>query len=273
MSDDLVNRLMNLGSDSYHQPVKSPFIWCGGKSKLASKILPLIPDSDVYVEPFGGSAAIMLSKPPTDLEVHNDYNSGVCDFYRCIQNEKTMLALVARIEHMISSRELFNTFKMEWKTTADPVERAAYWYYTIQLSFSGRGLNWGRATSPDAQNTNKLYLNLPLFPRIQKRLRDVQIENCDWEACMREFDSPDTVFYCDPPYLGTQGYEWTEAQQIRLLKTIFEVEGYVLLSGYDCPFNDPFPFMAKYEWEVTTSVINLDGRKVAKEMLWVKEQV
>jgi len=271
--DDLVNRLLNMSGDAYHTPVKAPFIWCGGKSKMVDKILPLIPDSECYVEPFGGSGAILLSKPPTALDVYNDYNSGVADFYRCIQDAERCAQLVEALKHLVSSRELFNTFKMEWQRTSDPVRRAAMWYYTIQLSFSGRGLNWGRATSPGTRNTNKLYKNLPLFPKIQHRLRDVQIENCDWEACMREFDSPETVFYLDPPYLGTQGYEWTKRQQLRLLKTIFSVEGYVLLSGYECPLNDQFPFMSVYAWEHTTTVLNFDGRKISKEKLWVKEQV
>jgi DNA adenine methylase len=52
--------------------LRSPICWFGGKGKMVKKLLPLIGDHRIYVEPFGGGASLLFSKEPSPVEVYND---------------------------------------------------------------------------------------------------------------------------------------------------------------------------------------------------------
>ena len=66
--------------------LKTPISYYGGKQKLVTTILPLIPAHKMYVEPFVGGGAIFFSKPPSHIEVINDTNKELINFYHILQN-------------------------------------------------------------------------------------------------------------------------------------------------------------------------------------------
>lgn len=265
--------------------LKPPYPWPGNKFRSVKKILDILPDSKIYAEPFGGSAAVLLSKRQSHTEVYNDRFTGVVDFYKCLREKSLYEEMVDALTLMEYSRETFNECKRTWKTCSEIVQRAVRWYYMVNVSFGGLGRNFGRITGVrgSAQVTQRIARNIKLFPQIHERMSNVQIENCSYESVLKDFDSYDTVFYLDPPYLNTdQGvyaHKWTIDDQIKLLTKIFECKGYVALSGYANKVTDSFPWDASHEWELSASMDTVTKenkdckitKATAVEKLWIKE--
>ena len=159
--------------------IRAPFPYPGGKSKSVLKILPLLPHSKSYIEPFGGSGAVLLSKPACKLDVFNDRYAGVVAFYRCIRNTAKYQRLIEAIDLSIYSREDFKWCKDTWENCEDDVERAFRWYYMISYSFASFGRNWGRATSGSGSLAGKIRNRLPEFDTLHARLKNVSVENQD----------------------------------------------------------------------------------------------
>lgn len=262
--------------------VRAPFGYPGGKSRSVERILPELPYTNTYVEPFGGGGSILLARRASRLEVLNDRYSGVVSFYRCLRSN--LDELVDRLDLALHSREDFVEAKATHDTCDSDIERAALWYIMIQHSFAALGRNWGRVTKGKGMMAAKVYKNLALFEPVHRRLRDVQIENQDWYQCMRDYDSPDTVFYLDPPYIdtnkGTYKYEMSTTEHRRLIDTIFSMEGFVAISGYSNPLYDNQDWDSVKRWEVMASMQGLAetnqaytgvDRGKAVETLWIKE--
>jgi DNA adenine methylase len=258
---DLLNCLDSNVEEVREQYERAPFGWVGGKSRSLKYLLPHIPYRRCYVEPFGGSGVVMLNRNPSPLEVFNDRHSGVVAFYRCIRDPEKLGQLIDRLELTIHSREEFIWCKQTFKDVVDDVERAARWYYMIETSFSNKGQYWGRVRY--GKNTsNKISNKLKEFDRIHDRFRNVQVENQNWRQIILDYDSHDTVFYCDPPYLGTDtslydGLVFKRDDHIQLLETLQDLNGIVVLSGYPNLLYDDYKWDERYEWEVA---VTTDGQ-------------
>jgi DNA adenine methylase len=280
MFDDLTR-----GEETFSRKdcLKAPFAWQGGKSKTVHKILPHLPYYRAYVEVFGGSGAVLLARSPSKLEVYNDRFGGVCDFYRCLHDKELSEKLRARLEFIVHSRELFYFCRDTWENTQDIVERAARWYYSSIYSFASKGTTFGR--SFDAGMGNKHFSHWKDFPAIHRRLANVLIENLDFRQIFKDCDSPDTVFYCDPPYINTSNSSYKHELGIGdhrdLMSCIFNCKGFVALSGYPNALYDDQPWDNKFVWEVfvSTSLGAREGNNLqhptergnTKECLWIKE--
>jgi DNA adenine methylase len=268
--------------------VRAPFGYPGGKTKSVPNILKHLPYRSRYIEPFGGSGAVLLARHKSKLEVLNDKYLGVVAFYRCLRDEKKLYKLIELLELTIHSREDFVDSKNQWENTYDDVERAAKWYYMVNYSFSSLGRNFGRATSHKGIIAGKIRNKLKHFPAIHTRLRKVQIENQDWYDCVNDYDNHDTVFYLDPPYVdvyaGTFTHELPKDEHLKLLETIFKLKGFVAVSGYSNPLYETQPWDHRFSWESFVTIEScvykgnnkecLEGktkRQYAEEVLWIKE--
>lgn len=67
--------------------MRSPIPWHGGKSRMVKKLIKRFPDHSVYLEPFGGGASILLSKPPAKVETYNDLNGKLTRFFRALRDD------------------------------------------------------------------------------------------------------------------------------------------------------------------------------------------
>lgn len=67
--------------------MKTPVTYYGGKQKLVTTILPLFPEHVLYTEPFAGGAALFFAKEPSEIEVLNDLNSELINFYKVMQQD------------------------------------------------------------------------------------------------------------------------------------------------------------------------------------------
>lgn len=270
--------------------LKAPFGYPGGKSRSLKYILPHLPYRSTYIEPFGGSAAILLARRQSKFEVYNDRYAGVVDFYRCIREPAKCAALMERLNLSIHAKEDFYINRDTWQDMEDPVERAARWYLMTAYSFGQLGRNWGRSVSANSILSGKVLNRVPGFLDLHARFRNVQIENNDAIQLMYDYDTPETVYYLDPPYVdsyaGTYKNEMSHAQHRVLIDRIFAMKGFVAVSGYSNPLYEDNDWDNRLEWDVNVSIRseaftegngkadqkNIDaGRKTAKEVLWIKE--
>ena len=256
--DELLGIMMSMDDSelSRESILKAPFGWPGGKVASIPKILPHLPYTPYWRDVFGGSGCITLARNKVKHEVFNDRHSGVCDFYRCVKDAKLCKALLEWLDFTPFSREEFLRCKGTWKNTVDPVERAARWYCSVQMSFQSLGRNFGRAKDAKSTFSMKLPNSLKSFWPVHYRLMGTYIENQDWRDILRDWDHHQAVFYLDPPYLGAaEQYEhtMTSADHQEMCERIHALQGYAALSGYDNPIYRRFPWDEVYSWEVRST--------------------
>lgn len=211
--------------------------WVGGKRQLRSKIIALFPeDFNMYVEVFGGAAWVMFAKEKhAKEEVYNDYNTNLVNLFRCVKYHPQELE--KELKYMLSSRENFNNFKkfltLEGMTD---IQRAAMFFYLINLSFGSRGTSY-------ATRGKSVKDHISRFEEISERLSKVVIENKDFQALIELYDSKDTLFYLDPPYYGTESYYNRDSKalfipedHLRLHNALKNIKGRFILSYNDSEF-------------------------------------
>lgn len=216
--------------------MRSPLNYLGGKSRLASRIVPLIPsDHTCYCEPFCGAAWVLFSKKPSHSEVINDADGELVTFWRIVQNH--LEEFLRYYKWAVTSRKLFEIESAKRPETLTDVQRAVKYFYCQRLGFGGhtdkRTFGYS-TTSPSRLSVASIEERLL---EVHWRLDGVWIEHLDAIDCIRRYDRPSTIFYIDPPYFGTAGYaiKWTCVDFIRLRKALDSVKGRFILSLNDVP--------------------------------------
>ncbi len=212
--------------------------YVGGKSFLLKNLLPLIPPHKIYVEVFGGGAALLLNKPPSGTEVYNDIDSELVNLFMIIRSNPAEFR--HRLNGLPYSRELFQRWSGQFKMNdlpQDPVERALRFYYVASSSMSGKfghGWSFGRT----GKKWRRTMLNRKL-EAIHSRLINVIIDHLDFRACIKNWDSSDTFFFLDPPYYDRPKelyrYPITERDHIDLAAILKQTLGKWLLTYGDHP--------------------------------------
>lgn len=232
--------------------IKAPFAYPGGKSDSVQHILPHLPQTHYYCEPFGGAGSILLNRQPSKLEVFNDRYSGITDFYKCLKDSVLCKRLVGWLDLTVHSREMFIDNRDTWANTLDPVERAGKWYYMVQSSFQRYGRHFGRSRSHKNAFAMSIPKALERFWPVHYRLRGVNIENQDWRQLFRDYDNPAMVWYLDPPYVETTAHmyphELTKQDHVEMCEMIQNLQGFVALSGYENTVYDKYPWTKKVSW-------------------------
>lgn len=207
--------------------------WIGGKKALRDEILIRFPASyHRYVEVFGGGGWVLFHKPPGEHDVYNDFNPNLANLFRCVRDKPD--ELIAELEFTLNSRLDFKHIRREMKKPAElpDVKRAAYFYQLIRQSYASGLDSFGGAP-------RSMWDSFPLIRACCARLQRVVVENRDFEQLIRQYDRPDTFFYCDPPYYATEDYYedvgFTAADHQRLANALLKIEGKFLLSYNDCP--------------------------------------
>ncbi len=264
--------------------LKAPFGYPGGKLKSLDKILPFLPMRKSFVEVFGGTGVILMNRQRSKNEVFNDKHSGITAFYKCLQDSEKIKQLEYLIEYTVHSREFWEYCKDTWKSQED-VNRAFRWFYMTRYSFSQMGRNFGRSTKGKNRDSGKLIRSMSLFKMIHFRLRQVLIENQSFEKIIKDFDSSNTVFYLDPPYLDTSyscyEYTMTLLEHRQMLDLVFDSDGFFAVSGYEHPMYEEYPWDSRRSWStkeyVSGNAISEENHKPeqhdyknTKEVLWVK---
>ena len=225
-----MRRRLRKGGDS----INSFMAWVGGKKALRDEILARFPRNyKRYLEVFGGAGWVLVHKPPgNDFEVFNDFNGNLVNLYRCVREQPE--ALRNELRYMLNSRLDFEYMKgmLHSQAVLPDVRRAAYYYALIRYSYAA-------GTSTFGSQPHAMWNNFPLIESAAGRLQKVVIENKDCVKLIRQYDRPESFFYCDPPYYNAdQYYEAVSSDgfdHAGLADALLGIKGKFLLSYNDCP--------------------------------------
>lgn len=222
--------------------MKPPMPYFGGKSTLAPAIAALLPAHQHYVEPYGGSLAVLLAKRPSAMETVNDLDGDLVLFWRLLREQPDELERLAtltphaRAEHAAA-----------YDLDACPSELERARRVWVQLTQGRAGVRtrtgWRHYVDPAGSSAS-----MPRYLRgyVQRmgpavaRLAEVSLEcRPAQDIIMRYGAEPDVLLYVDPPYLGSTresgGYACEmrgEADHRELLAALLKADAAVVLSGY-----------------------------------------
>jgi len=217
--------------------MKTPISYYGGKQNMLSEILPKIPPHTIYGEPFFGGGAVFWGKKPSRVEVVNDINNRLITFYKVLKYDfEDLLKLADETFHSRSQHKDSGTvYLSQADEVTDPLACAwAVWVQT-NMSFATRiGGTFGYDRS--GSSALKLYNKKKSFiDAYQERMKRVTIESYDALKVIKTYDSVDTFFYLDPPYVSSDqghysGYKLEDFKA--LLEVCANMKGKFLLSSY-----------------------------------------
>lgn len=246
--------------------IKTPVSWMGNKTSILHILYAMFPVKyGRYIEPFGGSGAVLLGKQkPDKFEVYNDYNHNLVNLFRCMRDrplafikELGFLSLNARDDFVVIKKffekEEFNQkflqqelqltsiilseiqaeeIKELYKKNATDYDLkwAVMFLKLLRYSYSSSG----RSFACQPFSVRSLF---GLIQDLSRRLENTIIENQDFEVLIKHYDRPDAFIYCDPPYYTSEyvyacGFTWED--HVRLKNTLSQTEGKWLVSYNDC---------------------------------------
>ena len=227
------------------------FGWYGGKFSHLDWLLPLLPECHHYCEPFAGSGAVLLNRVPSPVETYNDIDGEVVNFFRVLRDQHE--ELIRAIALTPFSREEYYRAIHTTNGVSD-VERARCFYIKARQTRTGLAQTASLGRWANCKNTSRAGMSgvvsrwlggVGALDDIAQRLLRVQIENRPAVDVIQLYDSPTTLFYCDPPYLHATrgdvkayGFEMDEGQHREFAEVVNACSGMVAVSGYDHPLMD-----------------------------------
>lgn len=225
---------------------KIAFGWYGGKFSHLDWLLPLLPPTRQYCEPFGGSAAVLLNRQPAEVETYNDLDGEVVNFFRILREHRTDFVDALRLTPF--SREEFALACSPLGPRVSDFERARRFFVRARQVRSGLAQTASIGRWANCKNTSRggmsgvvsRWMNgVDGLEELVERLRRVQIENRSAIDVINLYDDPDTLFYVDPPYphetrsdSKAYGFEMSDKEHVALASVLNNVKGKVALSGY-----------------------------------------
>lgn len=220
--------------------------YLGGKWRIAQWVASHFPEHRLYVEVFGGGASVLLRKRPSYVEVYNDAAGEVVNFFRVVRERVDELLEVLRLTPFAVDEY---SDARHFPEGLGEVERARRFFVRSWQAQGGgvgdprRSKGWRRTlVRPVAREFAAAAEGLSV---VAQRLRDVQIDNLDWREVLSRYDSEETLFYLDPPYVhssrsryagpsdGYGAHELSDEQHIEIIDLASRLKGAVVLSGYD----------------------------------------
>ncbi len=266
---------------------KIAFGWYGGKFSHLDFLLPYLPtDAAHFCDVFGGSAAVLINREPAPVETYNDLDSELVNFFATLRHPENGERLLRDIALTPFSRE-----ELELACTPecdlDPVERARRFYVRArqtrtglaQTSSKGR---WAQCVltsrSGMAGAVSRWLGAIENLPPIADRLMRVQIDNAPALEVIQRYDTPDTLFYLDPPYVhdargDKHAYygEMTDFDHIELASLLRQIKGRAAISGYRSDLYDSL----YTEWHRVDAPVKIchSVRQPRQECLWMNYEL
>jgi len=214
------------------------FPYAGGKSLIADDIIKLIPEHTIYVEPFGGSAKVLLNKAPSKIEVYNDADLRLSNLFYVVAFKFD--EFIEKLNRLVYSRgiyrKFFNDLKLKYLTLNElgDVDLAVKTYLMIYSSFGGQ-INANSFRIDHTRGGAKTFFNsLDKLEAIHNRLKNVVIEYLNYDKILKKYlDREDAFIYLDPPYFNAEHYydaKFTDHKH--MLSLLKQAKAKWLLSGY-----------------------------------------
>jgi DNA adenine methylase len=256
--------------------MRTPITYYGGKQKLCGKIVGMLPEHTLYCEPFFGGGAVFFAKKPSPVEVINDTNKELINYYRVVKND--FVALEQEIRISLHARDLHRKARVIYENPDmfNEIKRAwALWTLATQSFASIIDGSWGYDKAKNTTSKKIANKRDSFTEDYSIRLQLVQIECTDAIRIIESRDGADSFFYLDPPYFNSDcghydGYTLEDFEN--LLKVCKSMKGRFLLSSYPSPILDTYAKKCKwsqqqYVMEVTVANNSPKGRKKKVEML------
>lgn len=212
-----------------------PLAYIGGKNRLAKQIIAILPAHTTYVEPFAGGAQVFFHKEPSKVEVLNDLDFDIVNFFRVCQHHYD--ELVRYLNYCLISRRWYDLLATEQAASLTDIQRAGRFFYLQKNSFGGLVLkqhyHYGVVQRPN-YNPKRIP---EIIQAAHQRLQGVQIESLSYEQILEKYDRPMTLFYLDPPYWQRKLYKFNFSDQnfTDLERRLHGIKGRFILSLDDHP--------------------------------------
>ena len=261
--------------------------WAGGKYYLAKKIINIMPYHTHYLEVFGGAGHIIFNKKLVEINIYNDIDNLLINFWKVVMDEKKKEKMKQLFESFLNSRQMFYETRDNLNNYQDDVYKAIAFLYLNVFSFGGRirDASW---SFDNVKNKNKMnvFLNKKdLLDLYHQKLKHIQIEHCDFRRCFDLYvkkwnkNNLDYLVYLDPPYvLSTRtgklyNHEFSDNDHKDMIDLILKYnKGKYIVSGYD---NDIYKELENNGFKkYCFNVVNRSGennkkRKTLTECIWV----
>jgi DNA adenine methylase len=194
----------------------SAFAWYGGKFSQLDWLLPLLPPCKHFVDVFGGSGAVVMNRAPSPIETYNDLDKDVVHFFRVIRDPDKLQELLRQLELTPYSREERTMAHLSLHRPEseglDEIERARRFFVLarqtvrgqVQMQHSPLGI-WKFTrdvlSRGMAGTVSSWQYGIDGLAAVAARFRTIQVENYPAIRIIELYDTPDTLFYCDPPYV------------------------------------------------------------------------
>lgn len=263
----------------------------GGKWMLAPWVIEHLPPHKIYVEPYGGAASVLLRKPRAHAEMYNDLDGNVVGLFRVLRDPAKAEDLVRRLaltpyareefaaafepaeDEVEAARRLVVRSFMGFTSESATIEKSKGFLNTVKYLPTGFRNNSDRGGNSPAED----FSNYPnALPAVIERLRGVCIESRPALDVIRMRDAEHTLFYVDPPYVGSTRYhggakksyrhEMTDDDHRELAQVLQECKAMVVLSGYPCDLYDKHLYR---DWHRVERKALADGAKHRTEVMWI----
>lgn len=259
------------------RPARPPLRYHGGKWKLASWIVRHFPPHQVYLEPFGGGASVLLNKPRAELETYNDLDGEVVNFFRTLRERPADLVLALELTPWSHAE-----YELSHEPSTDPLEQARRFFVRSWQSIGGPTAQWRNGWRYQVKRGNwhnaaDLWCELEHLYAVAERLRGVQIECRDAFELIPRYDAPEVLIYLDPPYPHETRSRWkgkAYAQELsdddhaRLAELARASSAYVIISSYPSELYYELYGSHGWRWVETTARTN-SRHMVRTECLWL----
>lgn len=249
--------------------LKTPITYYGGKQLMLPYILPNIPEHEIYTEAFFGGGAVFFAKEPAHVEIINDMNGEVINFYKVLQTD--FLRLNEMIQSTLHSREMYYEAQVVYNMPQlfEPVRRAwSFWILTNQ-GFSSKIGAWGYDKKGASMVKRLSTKKTEIVTALRTRLEYVQIECNDALTVIQSRDSKATFHYVDPPYIGSnQGHYsgYTPDHYTALMKLLQNVEGKFLQSSYWSDILEQFIKRNGWQYQTVEKPVSVGTKKQKRKV-------
>lgn len=244
--------------------LRKPFSRIGGKTKLVPFLLSILPKHSTYVEAFVGGGSLFFAKPLAERNVINDLDTDIVNMYEDIRD---ISSIPFSFNETNMSKEVFNTL-LATTQFASTEERLFRNLYLTKNSFSGSRKCYGENNRDEPLT----YLKRNLL-HFQHKLKNTNIHNADYQEIIKEYDSPTTLFYLDPPYSkNKKGWGYEHEVSLESLKdNLSKIKGDFIMS-YDYSPDIVDEFKEYTIIEVDTKYETTQKYSTTKEIVVLKHQ-
>lgn len=223
-----------------------PIFKChGGKFYICDWVISNFPENYAemtYLEPFCGGANVLLNKEQSVIEIVNDLDPSVIQIYQALRDEPKEF-----IRRLNLCKYCEETFTRATKKTQydDYLDQAVNEFIIRRMSRGGlkKAFAWSnRLRGGQPGDVNAWMTAIKGLSDLSERINEVYIFNKPAIEIMKSFNSPNTLLYCDPPYLHetrvsktVYSSEMTTDDHIELAHALNAFEGKAMISGYASP--------------------------------------